>query len=112
MREICTLRCDAEGAGNVARPRYWDTRRRKCEPRGETNFGLNRSASPRPYREEATRDRPPKRGTALVAYFTDLRPAIARERFLQGLDAEIGASVLESRQVSTARLTQSMITTK
>src|SRR5215475_14783066 len=43
--------CDAEGAGNVARPRYWDTRRRKGEPTGETNFGLNRRASPRPYRE-------------------------------------------------------------
>jgi hypothetical protein len=42
--------CDAEGAGNVARPRYWDTRRRKGEPTGETNFGLNRRASPRPYR--------------------------------------------------------------
>src|SRR6201993_1476029 len=41
--------CDAEGAGNVARPRYWDTRRRKGEPTGETNFGLNRRASPRPY---------------------------------------------------------------
>ena len=49
MREIRTLRCDAEGAGNVARPRYWDTRRRKGEPTGETNFGLNRRASPRPY---------------------------------------------------------------
>src|SRR5215472_9928973 len=44
--------CDAEGAGNVARPRYWDTRRRKGEPTGETNFGLNRRASPRPYRSE------------------------------------------------------------
>src|SRR5262249_60276001 len=42
--------CDAEGAGNVARPRYWDTRRRKGEPTGEPNFGLTRRASPRPYR--------------------------------------------------------------
>src|SRR5215831_13093676 len=41
--------CDAEGAGNVARPRYWDTRRRKGEPTGEPNFGLTRRASPRPY---------------------------------------------------------------
>ena len=41
--------CDVEGAGNVARSGYWDTRRRKGEPTGETNFGLNRRASPRPY---------------------------------------------------------------
>jgi hypothetical protein len=33
--------CDAEGAGTVARPRYWDTRRRKGEPTGERNFGPN-----------------------------------------------------------------------
>src|SRR5262249_51121453 len=45
--------CDVEGAGNVARSGYWDTRRRKGEPTGETNFGLNRRASPRPYREGA-----------------------------------------------------------
>jgi hypothetical protein len=43
--------CDVEGAGNVARSGYWDTRRRKGEPTGKTNFGLNRRASPRPYRE-------------------------------------------------------------
>ena len=36
------------GAGNVARPRWCDTRRRKGEPTGNTNFGLNRRASPRP----------------------------------------------------------------
>src|SRR6516225_4131323 len=36
--------CDVEGAGNVARSGYWDTRRRKGEPTGETNFGLNRRA--------------------------------------------------------------------
>jgi len=36
----------------VARPRWCDTRRRKSEPTGNTNFGLNRRASPRPYLEE------------------------------------------------------------
>src|ERR1700747_3550068 len=40
---------DVAGAGNVARPRWCDTRRRKSEPTGNTNFGLNRRASPRPY---------------------------------------------------------------
>jgi hypothetical protein len=40
---------DEAGAGNVARPRWCDTRRRKSEPTGNTNFGLNRRASPRPY---------------------------------------------------------------
>ena len=49
--------------------------------------------------------------TALIG-IEDLWRAIARERFLKCLDTEIGASVLESRQVSTARLTPSMITTK
>ena len=39
-----------EVVGNVARPRWCDTRRRKSEPTGNTNFGLNRRASPRPYR--------------------------------------------------------------
>src|SRR6516225_6616849 len=41
--------CDVAGAGNVAWPRWCDTRRRKSEPTGNTNFGLNRRASPRPY---------------------------------------------------------------
>src|SRR5271157_6353720 len=46
---------DEAGAGNVARPRSCDTRRRKSEPTGNTNFGLNRRASPRPYRREGRR---------------------------------------------------------
>ena len=37
---------DEAGAGNVARPRSCDTSRRKSEPTGNTNFGLNRRASP------------------------------------------------------------------
>src|SRR5208283_624469 len=44
---------DEAGAGNVARPRWCDTRRRKSEPTGNTNFGLNRRASPRPYRDRS-----------------------------------------------------------
>src|ERR1700722_13588475 len=31
---------DEAGVGNVARPRWCDTRRRKSEPTGNTNFGL------------------------------------------------------------------------
>ena len=46
---------DEAGAGNVARPRWCDTRRRKSEPTGNTNFGLNRRVSPRPYRRAAWR---------------------------------------------------------
>src|SRR5580692_2960440 len=49
MREIRTLRCDVEGTGNVAWSRYCDTRRRKSELTVNTNFDLNRRASPRPY---------------------------------------------------------------
>ena len=41
---------DAAGAGNVAWSRWCGTRRRKSEPTGNTNFGLNRRVSPRPYR--------------------------------------------------------------
>ena len=41
---------DEAGAGNVARPEMACTRRRKSEPTGNTNFGLNRRVSPRPYR--------------------------------------------------------------
>ena len=41
---------DAAGAGNAARSRWCDTRKRKGEKTGNTNFDLNRRASPRPYR--------------------------------------------------------------
>src|SRR5271166_4697837 len=41
--------CDVAGAGNAAWSRWCDTRRRKSEPTGNTNFDLNRRASPRPY---------------------------------------------------------------
>ena len=41
---------DEAGAGNVARSRWCDTRRRKGETTGNTNFDLHRRASPRPYR--------------------------------------------------------------
>src|SRR5208337_2395232 len=46
---------DEAGAENVARPRWCDTRRRKSEPTGNTNFGLNRRVSPRPCRREGRR---------------------------------------------------------
>jgi hypothetical protein len=41
---------DVAGAGNVAWSRWCDTRRRKGETTGNTNFDLHRRASPRPYR--------------------------------------------------------------
>src|SRR6516164_4631201 len=43
---------DAAGAGNVAWSRCCDTRRRKSELTGNTNFDLNRRASLRPYLRE------------------------------------------------------------
>ena len=49
MREICMLPFDVAGAGNVAGSRWCDTRRRKGESTGNTNFDLNRRASLRPY---------------------------------------------------------------
>jgi hypothetical protein len=42
---------DVAGAGNVAWSRWCDTRRRKGEKTGNTNFDLHRRASPRPYRQ-------------------------------------------------------------
>src|SRR5262249_18722700 len=39
---------DVAGAGNVARSRCCDTRKRKGESTGNTNIDLNRRASPRP----------------------------------------------------------------
>src|SRR5271163_3635789 len=49
---------DAAGAGNVAWSRWCDTRRRKSEPTGNTNFDLNRRASPRPYLRGAEGETP------------------------------------------------------
>jgi hypothetical protein len=46
---------DVAGAGNVAWSRWCDTRRRKGEPTGNTNFDLNRRVSPRPYRKNMRR---------------------------------------------------------
>jgi hypothetical protein len=40
---------DAAGTGNVAWSIYCDARKRKSEPTVNTNFDLNRRASPRPY---------------------------------------------------------------
>src|SRR5271166_2243906 len=51
---------DEAGAENVARPRWCDTRRRKSEPTGNTNFGLNRRVSPRPYLRERGGEIPPR----------------------------------------------------
>ena len=39
---------DEAGAANAAWSRWCDTRRRKSEPTGNTNFDLNRRACPRP----------------------------------------------------------------
>ena len=50
MREIRMLRSTRRGLVHVARPRWCDTRNRKSETTGNTNFGLNWRASPRPYR--------------------------------------------------------------
>ena len=44
---------EVAGAGNVAWPRYCDTRRRKGEPTGNTNIGLTWRASLRPYLPDA-----------------------------------------------------------
>src|SRR5271166_1320613 len=50
---------DEAGAGNAAWSRWCDTRRRKSEPTGNTNFDLNRRASLRPYRREGSANADP-----------------------------------------------------
>ena len=67
--------CDVAGTGNVAWPRYCDTRKRKSEPTGNTNFDLNRRASPRPYREvkiiketAAKAKKKPSDAVAIISY--------------------------------------------
>ena len=50
---------------------------------------------------------------AALVGIEDLGPAVVRERFLERLDTKIGAErVFDSRHASTARLTQSMTTTR
>src|SRR5215469_1699767 len=73
--------CDVAGTGNVAWPRYCDTRKRKSEPTGNTNFDLNRRASPRPYREvkliketAAKAKQKPSDAVAIISY--DEKPGI------------------------------------
>ena len=78
MREIRTLRCDVEGTGNVAWSRYCDTRRRKSELTVNTNFDLNRRASPRPYLREAG-------GAIPSAYSPNLRKTAPHRRFMPKL---------------------------
>src|ERR1700730_7134331 len=55
---------DVAGAGNAARSRYCDTRRRKGETTGNTNIDLNRRVSPRPYLGEAPGESPPGHSTS------------------------------------------------
>ena len=50
MRKNPHAAFDVAGAGNVGWSRGCDTRRRKGETTGNTNFDLHRRASPRPYR--------------------------------------------------------------
>src|SRR6516164_4801251 len=50
---------DVAGAGNVARSRWCDTRKRKGETTGNTNFDLNWRASPRPYLGAPGSETPP-----------------------------------------------------
>ena len=70
---------EVAGAGNVAWSRCCDTRRRKGETTGNTNFDLHRRASPRPYRENLAGDAKGKSTSgsnreAEENYSSDLRP--------------------------------------
>jgi hypothetical protein len=60
---------DVAGAGNVAWSRWCDTRRRKGEPTGNTNFDLNRRVSPRPYQLPSAKGFSKVKGQSLVLIF-------------------------------------------
>src|SRR6202521_2243386 len=62
---------DVAGTGNVAWSRCCDTRRRKGEATRNTNFDLNRRASPRPYLGAPGGEIPP--GDSTIATLT-VRP--------------------------------------
>src|SRR5208337_6346 len=81
---------DAAEAGNVARSRWCDTRRRKSEPTGNTNFDLNRRASPRPYLE----------APALVPGLDDV-PVMGEAT--EQRRPEIGGSILDAEIRSISR---------
>jgi hypothetical protein len=49
---------------------------------------------------------------AALVDIEDLGPAAARQRVLEGFEQNSAPSVSDSRHASTARLTQSMITTR
>src|SRR5208283_3123849 len=67
--------CDVAGAGNAAWSRWCDTRRRKSEPTGNTNFDLNRRASPRPYLREAGGEIPSAYSPVRADVFGEDRPS-------------------------------------
>src|SRR3974390_621526 len=54
---------DVAGTGDVAWSRWCDTRKRKGETTGNTNFDLHRRASPRPYLGEPGVESPPGHST-------------------------------------------------
>jgi len=49
---------------------------------------------------------------AALVSIENLRSAVARERFLERLDTKLGAECVRQRHANTARLTQSMMTTR
>jgi hypothetical protein len=72
---------DAAGAGNVAWSRWCDTRRRKRETTGNTNFDLHRRASPRPYLGAPRGEIPPGRLAICVDFgMSAPRPVRAKSR--------------------------------
>ena len=80
---------DAAGAGNVAWSRWCDTRRRKSEPTGNTNFDLNRRASPRPYLRGAEGETP-SAYSPLCRDLGRLRLCRLRHRRLRAADRRLG----------------------
>ena len=64
---------DEAGAGNAAWSRWCDTRRRKSEPTGNTNFDLNRRASLQPYQRGAEGEIPSVYSPTWRSRFNELR---------------------------------------
>src|SRR5271165_2221969 len=92
---------DEAGAGNVAWPRSCDTRRRKSEPTGNTNFGLNRRASPRPYLRERGGEIPPRHSPLSENRRAHGLPVARRRRRGRGSGCAGPVQAQQARRVET-----------
>jgi hypothetical protein len=94
---------DVAGAGNVAWSRWCDTRRRKGETTGNTNFDLNRRASPRPYLGAPGGEIPPGDSTCVTSIAGPNGGAQLYERWRRALRDRQSGSGLKPPQAAVVK---------